>query len=154
MDRDIDCFFVDVDLCRELASSLLHFLAPTGRSQLLIPLTKSKPCVPASARALDAYPLPPFHATGQLCRNGQDGRAVAAHMNLIRQRLHDESADIAKSEARWRERESKKIGRQVLLENLKGRERFNSSLQKRHGGTTQRTLIAVRSAPDYCHRFR
>ena len=40
-------------------------------------------------------------------------------MERIRQRLVDESARIAKSEARRREREGKKIGKEVQLEKLK-----------------------------------
>ena len=40
-------------------------------------------------------------------------------MERIRQRLVDESARIAKSEARLREHEGKKIGKQVQLEKLK-----------------------------------
>lgn len=42
-------------------------------------------------------------------------------MERIRQRLLDESASIAKSEARRREREGKKIGKQVQLEKMEER---------------------------------
>ena len=54
-----------------------------------------------------------------------------AHMERIRQRLLDESAGIAKSEARRREREGKKIGKQVQLEKLKERERSKKDMEER-----------------------
>ena len=60
-----------------------------------------------------------IHNWTTLCRNGQDGCVSGPGMERIRQRLVDESARIAKSEARRREREGKKIGKQVQLEKLK-----------------------------------
>ena len=54
-----------------------------------------------------------------------------AHMERIRQRLLDESAGIAKSEARRREREGKKIGKQVQLEKIKERERSKKDTEER-----------------------
>ena len=57
-----------------------------------------------------------------------------AHMERIRQRLLDESANIAKSEARRREREGKKIGKQVQLEKLKERERSKKDMEDRLKG--------------------
>jgi rRNA-processing protein EBP2 len=57
-----------------------------------------------------------------------------AHMERIRQRLLDESAGIAKSEARRREREGKKIGKQVQLEKLKERERSKKDMEERLKG--------------------
>jgi len=57
-----------------------------------------------------------------------------AHMERIRQRLLDESAGIAKSEARRREREGKKIGKQVQLEKLKEREHSKKDMEERLKG--------------------
>lgn len=57
-----------------------------------------------------------------------------AHMERIRQRLLDESAGIAKSEARRREREGKKIGKQVQLEKLKEREHNKKDMEERLKG--------------------
>jgi rRNA-processing protein EBP2 len=57
-----------------------------------------------------------------------------AHMERIRQRLLDESAGIAKSEARRREREGKKVGKQVQLEKLKERERNKKDMEVRLKG--------------------
>jgi rRNA-processing protein EBP2 len=54
-----------------------------------------------------------------------------AHMERIRQRLLDETAGIAKSEARRREREGKKIGKQVQLEKIKERERSKKDTEDR-----------------------
>ena len=54
-----------------------------------------------------------------------------AHMERIRQRLLDETAGIAKSEARRREREGKKIGKQVQLEKIKERERNKKDTEER-----------------------
>ncbi|KAN0125325.1 Eukaryotic rRNA processing protein EBP2 domain containing protein [Lactarius tabidus] len=54
-----------------------------------------------------------------------------AHMERIRQRLLDETAGIAKSEARRREREGKKIGKQVQLEKIKERERSKKDTEER-----------------------
>ena len=55
-------------------------------------------------------------------------------MERIRQRLLDESAGIAKSEARRREREGKKVGKQVQLEKLKERERSKKDMEERLKG--------------------
>lgn len=55
-------------------------------------------------------------------------------MERIRQRLLDESAGIAKSEARRREREGKKIGKQVQLEKLKEREHSKKDMEERLKG--------------------
>ena len=52
-------------------------------------------------------------------------------MERIRQRLLDETAGIAKSEARRREREGKKIGKQVQLEKIKERERNKKDTEER-----------------------
>jgi rRNA-processing protein EBP2 len=57
-----------------------------------------------------------------------------AHMERIRQRLLDESSNIAKSEARRREREGKKVGKQVQLEKLKERERGKKDMEERLKG--------------------
>jgi hypothetical protein len=57
-----------------------------------------------------------------------------AHMERIRQRLLDEGASIAKSESRRREREGKKVGKQVQLEKLKERERSKKDMEERLKG--------------------
>ncbi len=57
-----------------------------------------------------------------------------AHMERIRQRLLDEGAGIAKSEARRREREGKKIGKQVQLEKIKERQRNKKDMEERLKG--------------------
>jgi hypothetical protein len=57
-----------------------------------------------------------------------------AHMERIRQRLLDETAGIAKSEERRREREGKKIGKQVQLEKIKERERSKKDMEDRLKG--------------------
>jgi len=71
-------------------------------------------------------------------------------MERIRQRLLDESATIAKSEARRREREGKKVGKQVQIEKLKERQRNKKDMEERLKGLKRSTffssfLCAVRS---------
>jgi rRNA-processing protein EBP2 len=65
-----------------------------------------------------------------------------AHMERIRQRLLDESAGIAKSEARRREREGKKIGKQVQLEKLKERERSKKDMEERLKGLKRSAFLS------------
>lgn len=65
-----------------------------------------------------------------------------AHMERIRQRLLDESAGIAKSEARRREREGKKVGKQVQLEKLKERERSKKDMEERLKGLKRSAFLA------------
>jgi hypothetical protein len=76
-----------------------------------------------------------------------------AHMERIRQRLLDESAGIAKSEARRREREGKKIGKQVQLEKLKERERSKKDMDERLKGLKRSaslsSFIAISSLITY-----
>ncbi|KAF8476612.1 eukaryotic rRNA processing protein EBP2-domain-containing protein [Russula ochroleuca] len=69
-----------------------------------------------------------------------------AHMERIRQRLLDESAGIAKSEARRREREGKKIGKQVQLEKLKERERSKKDMDERLKGLKRKHKGALHNA--------
>lgn len=66
-----------------------------------------------------------------------------AHMERIRQRLLDESAGIAKSEARRREREGKKIGKQVQLEKLKEREYNKKDMEERLKGLKRSALFSL-----------
>lgn len=54
-----------------------------------------------------------------------------AHMERIRQRLLDETANIKKSEEKRREREGKKFGKQVQVEKLKERERNKKEMEDR-----------------------
>jgi rRNA-processing protein EBP2 len=57
-----------------------------------------------------------------------------AHMSRIRQRLLDETAGIKKGEEKRKEREMKKIGKQVQLEKLKERrERGRDEVEKVKG---------------------
>ena len=63
-------------------------------------------------------------------------------MERIRQRLLDESASIAKSEARRREHEGKKIGKQVQLEKLKERERSKKDMEERLKGLKRSTFLS------------
>ncbi|KAI9465387.1 eukaryotic rRNA processing [Lactarius psammicola] len=69
-----------------------------------------------------------------------------AHMERIRQRLLDESAGIAKSEARRREREGKKIGKQVQLEKIKERERSKRDTEERLKGLKRKRKGALDNA--------
>ncbi|KAH9065310.1 eukaryotic rRNA processing [Lactarius vividus] len=69
-----------------------------------------------------------------------------AHMERIRQRLLDESAGIAKSEARRREREGKKIGKQVQLEKIKERERSKKDTEERLKGLKRKRKGALENA--------
>lgn len=64
-------------------------------------------------------------------------------MERIRQRLLDESAGIAKSEARRREREGKKIGKQVQLEKLKERERSKKDMDERLKGLKRSAFLSL-----------
>ncbi|GJJ15645.1 hypothetical protein Clacol_009923 [Clathrus columnatus] len=66
-----------------------------------------------------------------------------AHMERIRQRLLDETAQIKRGEDKRKEREGKKFGKQVQLEKIKERERSKKDMdekikslkRKRKGGT-------------------
>ncbi|KAI9508749.1 eukaryotic rRNA processing [Russula earlei] len=69
-----------------------------------------------------------------------------AHMERIRQRLVDESAGIARSEARRREREGKKVGKQVQLEKLKERERSKKDMEERLKGLKRKHQGALHNA--------
>ncbi|KAI0248600.1 eukaryotic rRNA processing protein EBP2-domain-containing protein [Lactifluus subvellereus] len=69
-----------------------------------------------------------------------------AHMERIRQRLLDESTGIAKSEARRREREGKKVGKQVQLEKLKERERSKKDMEERLKGLKRKHKGALDNA--------
>jgi len=71
------------------------------------------------------------------------------HMERIRQRLLDESAGIAKSEARRREREGKKIGKQVQLEKLKEREHSKKDMEERLKGL-KRSAFFFLSPTHHC----
>jgi rRNA-processing protein EBP2 len=64
-----------------------------------------------------------------------------AHMERIRQRLLDESASIVKSEARRREREGKKVGKQVQIEKLKERQRNKKDMEERLKGLKRSTFL-------------
>ena len=72
-----------------------------------------------------------------------------AHMERIRQRLLNESAGIAKSEARRREREGKKIGKQVQLEKLKERDHNKKAMEERLKGLKRSTFFFLSHAIVY-----
>ncbi|KAF8628652.1 hypothetical protein AX15_003784 [Amanita polypyramis BW_CC] len=54
-----------------------------------------------------------------------------AHMERIRQRLLDETANIKRGEEKRREREGKKFGKQVQVEKLKEREKSKKEMDER-----------------------
>ena len=68
-------------------------------------------------------------------------------MERTRQRLLDESAGIAKSEARRREREGKKIGKQVQLEKLKEREHNKKDMEERLKGLKRSAFFLLSHTP-------
>ncbi|KAH9984601.1 eukaryotic rRNA processing protein EBP2-domain-containing protein [Russula vinacea] len=83
-----------------------------------------------AARAFAALHSVPFHTAGQLfCRNSQDRCGIWNASNSV-----CSMRGIAKSEARRRKREGKKIGEQVQLEKLKERERSKKDMQERLKG--------------------
>lgn len=57
-----------------------------------------------------------------------------SHMERIRQRLLDETADIKRGEEKKREREGKKFGKKVQLEKLKEREKTKKDMEERIRG--------------------
>ncbi|KAJ7133589.1 eukaryotic rRNA processing protein EBP2-domain-containing protein, partial [Mycena epipterygia] len=57
-----------------------------------------------------------------------------AHMERIRQRLLDESAGIKKSDEKRKDREGKKLGKQVQIEKLKEREKGKKEMEERLKG--------------------
>ncbi|KAI0260674.1 eukaryotic rRNA processing protein EBP2-domain-containing protein [Gloeopeniophorella convolvens] len=69
-----------------------------------------------------------------------------AHMERIRQRLLDENAGIEKSEARRREREGKKFGKQVQLEKQRERERGKKEMDERLRGLKRKHKGALDNA--------
>ncbi|KAI0304318.1 eukaryotic rRNA processing [Multifurca ochricompacta] len=69
-----------------------------------------------------------------------------AHMEGIRQRLLDESAGIAKSDARRREREGKKVGKQVQIEKIKERQRSKKDMEERLKGLKRKHKGALDNA--------
>ena len=83
-----------------------------------------------AARAFAALHSVPFYTAGQLfCRNSQDRCDIWNASNSV-----CSMRGIAKSEARRRKREGKKIGEQVQLEKLKERERSKKDMQERLKG--------------------
>lgn len=74
-----------------------------------------------------------------------------AHMERIRQRLLDETANIKKSEEKRREREGKKFGKQVQVEKLKERERNKKEMEDRLQSLKRSESITFNSeAPRKC----
>lgn len=76
-----------------------------------------------------------------------------SHMERIRQRLLDERAGIQKSETAKKQRELKKIGKQVQVEKLKGREKGRKEMNERVKGLKRSTspnyLILGYSSADF-----
>ncbi|KAG8688204.1 rRNA-processing protein and EBNA1-binding protein ebp2, partial [Ceratobasidium sp. 423] len=71
-----------------------------------------------------------------------------SHMERIRQRLLDERAGIQKSEAAKKQRELKKIGKQVQVEKLKERERGKKEMNERVKGLKRKRGGALDAAQD------
>ena len=71
-----------------------------------------------------------------------------AHMERVRQRLLDESAQIKKSEDKRKEREGKKFGKQVQLEKQKERERSKKEMEERLKGLKRSTYLIYVSIYD------
>ncbi|KAL5531181.1 hypothetical protein ACEPAG_4057 [Sanghuangporus baumii] len=68
-----------------------------------------------------------------------------AHMERIRQKLLDESAQIKRSEAKRKEREGKKYGKQVQIEKIKERERSKKDMEERLRGLKRKHKDALPS---------
>ncbi|CUA68842.1 rRNA-processing protein EBP2 [Rhizoctonia solani] len=71
-----------------------------------------------------------------------------SHMERIRQRLLDERAGIQKSEAAKKQRELKKIGKQVQVEKLKEREKGKKEMVERVKGLKRKRGGALDAAQD------
>lgn len=69
-----------------------------------------------------------------------------AHMSRIRQRLLDESATIARTESKRKEREGKKFGKQVQMEKLKEREKGRKEVEERLKGLKRKRQGALDNA--------
>ncbi|KAL5482909.1 EBP2_2 [Sanghuangporus weigelae] len=68
-----------------------------------------------------------------------------AHMERIRQTLLDENALIKRSEAKRKEREGKKYGKQVQIEKIKERERSKKDMEERLRGLKRKHKDALPS---------
>ena len=66
-----------------------------------------------------------------------------AHMERIRQKLLDENAHIKRAEAKRREREGKKYGKQVQIEKMKERERSRKEMEERLKGLKRSEWLSV-----------
>ncbi|KAJ1303250.1 hypothetical protein OPQ81_011447 [Rhizoctonia solani] len=71
-----------------------------------------------------------------------------SHMERIRQRLLDEKAGIQKSEVAKKQRELKKIGKQVQVEKLKERERGKKEMNERVKGLKRKRGGALDTTQD------
>ncbi|KAB5595831.1 rRNA-processing protein ebp2 [Ceratobasidium theobromae] len=71
-----------------------------------------------------------------------------SHMERIRQRLLDERAGIQKSETAKKQRELKKIGKQVQVEKLKGREKGRKEMNERVKGLKRKRGGALDAGQD------
>lgn len=63
-----------------------------------------------------------------------------SHMERIRQRLLNESAEIKRSEEKRKERQNKKYGKQIQVEKQKERERAKKDLDERIKGLKRSKL--------------
>ncbi|KIM29997.1 hypothetical protein M408DRAFT_328429, partial [Serendipita vermifera MAFF 305830] len=66
-----------------------------------------------------------------------------AHMERIRQRLVDETANIKRGEEKKREREGKKFGKKVQVEKLKEREKSKKDMEERIKGLKRKRKDAL-----------
>ncbi|KAG8735703.1 rRNA-processing protein and EBNA1-binding protein ebp2, partial [Ceratobasidium sp. 428] len=71
-----------------------------------------------------------------------------SHMERIRQRLLDERAGIQKSEAAKKQRELKKVGKQVQVEKLKEREKSKKEMNERVKGLKRKRGGALDAGQD------
>ncbi|KAG9104054.1 rRNA-processing protein and EBNA1-binding protein ebp2 [Ceratobasidium sp. 392] len=71
-----------------------------------------------------------------------------SHMERIRQRLLDEKAGIQKSEAAKKQRELKKVGKQVQVEKLKEREKSKKEMNERVKGLKRKRGGALDAGQD------
>lgn len=73
-----------------------------------------------------------------------------SHMERIRQRLLNESAEIKRSEEKRKERQNKKYGKQIQVEKQKERERAKKDLDERIKGLkrSKPNFVTITMCPD------
>jgi len=68
-----------------------------------------------------------------------------SHMERIRQRLLNESAEIKRSEEKRKERQNKKYGKQIQVEKQKEREQAKKDMGERIKGLKRSKLLPLES---------